>query len=432
MIEGRGMVDSSPPSASTCNRRSFLAGTAVGAGAALAAWGVAPWLFPLRQHDVPPGGPLGIPGPYPGRVVEVFHPAAVRANVRNPEVVRAMIDRGMCTLVGCQHPVEAWRRFFARGDRVGIKVVPVGRPHSISSHEVVREVIAGLESAGVRRRDILVFERYKNEFLECNYPGMLPDGVHWECCSVMYDPLQVEIDGQLPGRGGRESRVAGYDPDVYCHLDYCQPQHDPADDRRFRSHVSRIVTQRVDKFVSIPVLKDHRSAGVTLSLKNLSHGLVNNVARSHISHAHRTHAGQTLNQCGTFIPAIVALEPIRQKAVLQILDGLVGTYEGGPGNWNSTFATWEYNSLLLATDPVALDHVGWRIIDAKRAAEGLPPVAEMGLDAYAGLHEPRPQRPTESFHIRQPQHVALAGSAGLGIFDLRLIEHLRIDLGRSA
>src|SRR6185436_19272681 len=99
------------------------------------------------------------------------------------------------------------------------------------------------------------------------------------------------------------------------------------DDRRFRSHVSRIITQKVDKFIAIPVLKDHRSAGVTLCLKNLSHGSVNNVARSHITHASlagsdaRPEVG-SLNQCGTFIPAMAALPPIREKAVLQILDGL--------------------------------------------------------------------------------------------------------------
>src|SRR4029077_19822547 len=64
---------------------------------------------------------------------------------------------------------------------------------------------------------------------------------------------------------------------------------------------------------------------------------------------------------------------------LHILDGLIGVYEGGPGSWNPTWGTWHRKSLFFATDPVAMDHVGWAIIDAKRAREGWQPVARMGL-----------------------------------------------------
>jgi len=338
-------------------------------------------------------------------------------------------------LVGSDDGVEAWRSFFQRGDRVGIKVVPVGRPDSISSPEVVLEVIDGLRSAGVRTRDILVFDRYKNEFMTCGYHKIVPAAAHWECSSAAYDNAQLEIDGQVPG-APREGRVAGYDRDVYREIPYCDLEHDPKDDRRYRSHLSTIITRKVDKFISIPVLKDHRSAGVTLSLKNLSHGSVNNVARSHIGHASLA-MGQgpapvtgigTLNQCGTFIPAIVSLPQIREKAVLQILDGLVATYEGGPGIWNRTFATWEYKSLLFATDPVAIDRIGWEIIDKKRAEMGLPPVASMGLDAQSGVIKVDGQPYAEQFHIRQPQHVSLASTLGLGTFDRQKIKHRYIKL----
>ena len=47
------------------------------------------------------------------------------------EPVRAMVARGMKELCGTADPTEAWRRLFRRGDRVGIKVNPVGAPHSI-------------------------------------------------------------------------------------------------------------------------------------------------------------------------------------------------------------------------------------------------------------------------------------------------------------
>ena len=431
------------------SRRAFVGGVVAGAiGGGLAAWGISDRLRngpPLGQSPIGPvGQQLGIPGPYPGRVIEVAHAGSVTDGQRNREAVKAMVDRGMTELVGSDDAVDAWRLFFKPGDRVGIKVVPVGKPDAISSPEVLWEVIDGLKSAGVRPSDILVFERYRDDFFGAKYLEHLPPEIHWEVSSVQYDEAQLEIDGQMLGTPGkprppRQDHVAGYDSDFYRELAYCWPDpklHDPNDDRRFRSHVSKIITQRVDKFISIPVLKDHRSAGVTLALKNLSHGSVNNVCRSHISMPWKSDviSSPSINQCNTFIPAIVSLPPIRQKAVLQILDGTIGCYEGGPGNWNKTFATWEYKSLFFATDPVALDHVGWEIIDAKRAAEGWPSVASMGTDAQSAIRtdikgndgKPYP----EQFHIRQPQHVQLAATLGLGVFDKAdpRFEHRRIEL----
>jgi uncharacterized protein (DUF362 family) len=211
----------------------------------------------------------------------------------------------------------------------------------------------------------------------------------------------------------------------------------------------------VNKFITIPVLKDHRSAGVTLALKNLSHGLNNNVARSHLGDKYRRSGARSdPNQCNTFIPTAAGQAPIRQKAVLHILDGLIGVYEGGPGAWNPTWGTWPRRSLFFATDPVALDHVGWDIIDAKRVEQGWPPVAQMGrlqqtevvqlstrLAALASrgplaammLAAQAPYVPGnqewEGFDRREPEHVILAGTIGLGVFDARQIEHRILNLG---
>ena len=127
--------------------------------------------------------------------------------------------------------------------------------------------------------------------------------------------------------------------------------------------------------------------------------------------------------------SIASLAPIREKGVLQILDGLVGTYEGGPGNWNKTFATWNYQSLLFATDPVALDQVGWEILDAKRAEMGLPRISAMGVDT--GVVDAAGKPYPEQFHHRQPQHVPLAATLGLGVFNptREKIKHTKVELG---
>ena len=88
---------------------------------------------------------------------------------------------------------------------------------------------------------------------------------------------------------------------------------DPKDDRCFRSHLGRIVTKRLDKIICLPCVKDHHAAGATGALKNMSHGLVNNVFRSHSS-------PQSIAMVA-FIPAVVSHPIIRKKCVLHIMDG---------------------------------------------------------------------------------------------------------------
>jgi hypothetical protein len=135
----------------------------------------------------------------------------------------------------------------------------------------------------------------------------------------------------------------------------------------------------------------------------MSHGLVNNVARSHST--------PSTNACNQFIPQVVSHPLIRQKCVLHIMDGIRGVYQKGPFGRNPEFA-WEYNALFFSTDPVALDHIEWTIIDAKRKDMNLPGVASVGRTAEDPFE-------TEGFDVRQPQHIPLAGNLGLGIFDFK-------------
>jgi uncharacterized protein (DUF362 family) len=464
------------PGGSGITRRGFLLGAAAGlaAGAPLGwlALRGSQWLdrhapAPFTGHSAEEPRPaVAMPGPFPGRVVEVRHPGAVADDYTvSGDAVRDMMRQGMRSLTGSDDVQEAWKRFFAPGDVVGIKVNPVGRAPlpgedrapgargSISSPEVLAEVVRCLhEYAGIPRHDIIVFERYALEFRQAGYEALMRtrplDGVRWLASSYQYDDDQLAIDGQSAG-AGRDEHVVGYDPDVFVSMGFAGPGHSPRDDRRFRSHLSLIVTRMVNKIITIPCLKDHRSAGVTLALKNLSHGMNNNVCRSHVQNIYRLGGAVTgANQCNTFIPTAVAQRPLMEKATLHILDGLVGVYEGGPGSWNATWGTWARKSLFFATDPVAMDHVGWDVIDAKRAVEGWAPVAHMGmvqrgasyrlsprLAALAALappegamavlldYERRRAAHVEGFDRRQPEHIALAGLLGLGRFPAHEIDH---------
>jgi Domain of unknown function (DUF362) len=333
---------------------------------------------------------LGMPGLYPGRVIAVSHPACIVDGTFRRDPINRMIDEGMMELTEAGDSPEAWRQFFERGDVVGIKLTPVGGPLVMSCAEVLQRIVEGLESAGVRRKDIVVYDRYRTQFLEMGFDKWLPDGVRWSAATSSYDNFQQAIEG--------------YDPDHYMDMAVTLPGQDVSSLTARRSYAAKFITQEVNKVINLPALKDHQSAGVTLALKNLSHGLVNNVNRSHSS--------GTLNVCGAFIPAVVSMPVIRDKAVLHILDGIKGLYHGGPSAQPQF--VWEHRTLYFATDPVAIDHIGWKEIDKKRVAVGMKPIAEAKPDKFS------------VFLNRQPEHVEIAGGLGLGVWDER-----RIDLRKQ-
>src|SRR6266849_202399 len=98
---------------------------------------------------------LAMPGLYRGRVIAVQNAVSIVSGQFQSEPIRQMIRKGMAELTGTDGGADAWRQFAGPGDVVGIKLNPVGQPHVMSSPDVVREIIAGLNSAGVKPKDIV-------------------------------------------------------------------------------------------------------------------------------------------------------------------------------------------------------------------------------------------------------------------------------------
>ena len=328
---------------------------------------------------------LGLPGLFRGRVVAVTDPASIVSGRYQAAAVRAMMRKGMGELCGGSW-VDAWRTLFQPGDVVAIKVNPVGQPHVISDAIVVREILDGLAQAGVKSKDVVLYDRYHDQIVKGGFDKWVPADTRVMWAAKDYDEIQQGNDG--------------YDPDHYLDLPLVLPGQDPGSLAARRSYVSLVMARQVNKVINLPVLKDHQSAGVTLALKNLSHGSVNNVSRSHGSFSN--------NACGFFIPAVVSMPVIRDKVVLNILDGIKGLYHGGPGA--KPQFVWEHKTLYFATDPVALDHIGWRVIDEKRVAAGMKVLVEDKPDEFS------------HFVHRQPEHVEIAGALGLGEWNLDKID----------
>jgi uncharacterized protein (DUF362 family) len=337
-----------------------------------------------------------IPGLFPGRVVSVQDTRAITGGRYQREPVVAMIRRGMTELTGAPDSVSAWRMFFEPGEVVGIKLNPASVPWVISAPEVVQEIITGLESAGIGRRDIVIYDRYKSQFDQAGFAKWVPEGVRSTWATDYVDQVQQNIQG--------------YDPDHWMDMQLTLPGFSFEDERARRSYAARFITRDVDKLVNLALLKHHQSAGITGALKNLSHGLVNNVNRSHSS--------PMLNACGAFIPTSVSIPVIRDKAVLHICDGVQGLYHGGPVMREASRQfIWEPKRMYFSTDPVAIDKIGWEELDRKRVAMGMKPLAEAQKDEFSG------------FVRMQPEHVDIAGALGLGIADRTRIDLREFQLG---
>src|SRR5215469_16410011 len=105
-----------------------------------------PGVPPIELHGLPDHkpSPLGMPGLFPGRVIEVRDPDAIVRNRVSQPNVRRMLEQAMKELTGESSVREAWVKFIEPTDVVGIKINPSGAPACCSSPEIIREIIAAV------------------------------------------------------------------------------------------------------------------------------------------------------------------------------------------------------------------------------------------------------------------------------------------------
>jgi hypothetical protein len=334
----------------------------------------------------------GMPGPYPGRVVSVGSEKSVDTSTgaAHDEIVREMMARGMRTLTGASSTADAWRRFFEPADVVGIKVNCGGYPHCISAYEIVAEVVRQLTGLGVPLSQIYVYERFQNQMDECNYAARLPPGVQYVAAE----------------RANRNVDNSGYDPATYLDADLFGEEDT-------RSNMMRLVSRRLTKIINIPNMKDHGATGVTGCLKNIAYGSFSNVARTHQGGKSHTYS---------VVGTLAAIEPLRSRTVLQIMDGLRGVWHGGPFARTTRYVFYP-RRILFGTDPVAIDRLLLDIIDEKRKAQGVISIWDRS-PASLKINDTRARDvdPNVNIIIREPGHVEYASTLGLGVYDLTRIK----------
>ena len=349
----------------------------------------------IKVHGRAPAqaSPLGMPGLYPGRVVEVSAANSIVGNRVSQAVVAGMIERGLKELTGEGSLRAAWAKFVKPSDVVGIKINSSGAPACCSSPEIVREIIAGLESVGIPKEKILVWDRYAYEIDIGGYQTLLP--------------ARIAIVGIEDGVGD----VSGYDLDIYCEANFFG-------EWETRSYMANVAANRVTKIINVPTTKDHSAAGVTGCLKNLGYGTFNNVARSHRAPYSFTNP---------LIGLMCSAEPLRSKSVLHIMDGMRLVWHGGPLTQVQDFIE-QVGTLYIGTDPVALDTVELEAIESLRRQKGAPSIWEHDPKSITTNSEEFYHDSTKNLFYRQPGHIAAAGNLGLGVSDLQQIVHRRVQV----
>ena len=350
------------------NRRNFLRLAGAGAAAAAAA-PMAQAMSPASAYkptvqDKPdtniadalkvPRNDSSMPGLYPGRVALVKNTRSVKENAIIEQEVYDMIARSMLELTGEKKLKKAWRKFVSPGERIGLKVNPVAGKSLSTSHEVVRSVIAQLEESGIERSQLTIWDRREFELTDVgftaeNYPGIRIVGTE-----------QMDKEGLYYGKDGKLYGEHMIDRDWYFWADvdgeydeYTMPY--MVNGGKY-SYFTKIVTRELDKIINIPILKN-AGATVTLALKNLAYGSVSNTGRLHAKLWNETCA------------QVCAFAPLRDKVVLNIVDGIRGCFNGGPGANPQFFC--DYHTIITGSDAVAVDRIGYDIVLAKRIAEGL-------------------------------------------------------------
>ncbi|MCH2108691.1 MAG: DUF362 domain-containing protein [Polyangiaceae bacterium] len=274
-----------------------------------------------------------------------------------PAVARRLVERALTELTGESNINTAMGRFIHPADRVAIKVNGIAgqKGYTVAvNYEVILPIVEAVIAQGVAPENIIVYEQYPTYLMGCRINRRnwkLPEGVK---------------TGTHNNRDHRMPAIAIFEK---IKTRYC----------RFFTDATAVI--------DMTMMKDHSICGFTGAMKNITHGNINN---PHHHHAHRAS------------PQIALLysHPIVQSRVrLHITDAFKIIFDKGPLDKDPRTRA-PHGSIYASTDPVALDRVGWKVIDDERKARKRLSLAASG---------------------REPLYIAQAADLGVGVADLNEI-----------
>ena len=321
------------------SRRRFLK-TAIGTGVAVSAWSKIssesaaqlnqPSVDDETQDQLVP-------------VVEALSDKAWKDDILDEQVASEMMDRAIMKLAGRDSAKEAWKDFVLPDDIVGIKINPLAGKQFSTRRIIVDKIIEGLYGAGVLKNQIIIWDRFEAHLTNAGYEI---NQTNQEVRVFASDSPGVGYDDELFYETKKDSKIR-------------------RENGSMKSRYSKIVTRDVNVIINVPVMKHHAMTGVSGCLKNLAFGSVDNTRRFHPSPLH----------CDPAIAEVFDHDILKDKVVLNIVDGLLASFDGGPVH--DPKGEWKYGGILMSRDPVALDHVLLQSIGEKREKMELPSITRL-------------------------------------------------------
>jgi len=279
-------------------------------------------------------------------------------------LVKQMVGTGITSLTGTNDPKDAWSSLFSEDERIGIKINGLGAHILAGNYQICWAIVDALKDIGVNENNIIVWDQYQHHLLSSGFK-----------LNTSFKGVRAYATDR---GGGTKALDSGSSYKEY-------------DSGYGAVRISRIWTEEVDSIINLCLLKDHNIAGVSIALKNISHGV--------ISHPDNFHD----DSCDPFIASINSIPVVKDKIKLHICNGILGLYDGGP--MPKKRHVWGNNGIMLSKDPVALDTIGMNIIEVKRKERDLPPLFN---------------------RANVPRHIETAAKFGLGINDTNSINHKSI------
>lgn len=290
-------------------------------------------------------------------------PSAIKQYQANPAAVRGMVNRLVLAVTGQPDLARAWGSLVSPEDKIGIKISAAGGELFTTHRDIVNTIVDGLVAAGHPRNSIIVWDR---SLEGVNEAGYRPDKEGYQMKSIAprdgFDPKAV-FSAPLTGKliwGDLEFRSdRGKIP-------LMSDQEATSDD----SHFAKILTGEVTKIINVPVMSDSATCGIAGCLYNMTIPNIDNWRRF------------TSSRWGnTAIAEIYRMPIIGSKVVLNIMDGLVAQYAGGPQS-QPNFAV-HHATIMASKDPVAIDALAVRQIEEWRSKVRLAPIAPLAQHVQA-------------------------------------------------
>jgi uncharacterized protein (DUF362 family) len=304
-------------------------------------------------------GAVSAQTPPPERsIVYTVHDSDAIADYKtNARVVRAMVDRLILAVTGQPDLNKAWSSLVAPNDKVGIKISAAGGELFTTHHDVVRAIVDGLVAAGHPASSIIVWDRSIEGTKGAGYKKS--DGFELKAIAprVGYDPKAI-LTAPLLGK------LIWGDVDYVSDKGKSVPLSD-TENTSDASHFSRILSTEVTKVINVPVMSNSTTNGIAGCLYNMTIPNIDNWRRF-----------ATGTGFGAESVALIYSNPvISQKVVLNVMDGLLAQYGGGPQS-QPNFAV-HHATLYASKDPVALDSIALKRLDEWRAKSNFPPIGRL-------------------------------------------------------